>query len=675
MWRDQENIDFGNNWFEEFQNAISVSSSVLIFIKGKPDTYQREEINIALRSEIENLAVKVIPILLPGSSPEDIKALPLLQERKWVDLRNGLLNVKHLNRLIQAIRGERIVPIYAEQIEGLHDTSLPSGYQADVRKIIQLLIGESLYARRDVCIRETIQNSVDACERRRDSNLDCEPRIIVRLDEAGKFFEVDDNGDGMSPFILSESFSIIGKSIRHEQKIIERTSGSEIDRLHLIAKFGIGFISSYILADRIYVSTRAEGDSQINFEIADISDNFIYHAASLCEREESRVGTTVRIYLKEEYIDGDNKVDLLEAVQTYCRHVPYIQVHSGKREIELLRTWNTAQSKRVSVTRKPRLYEMHLSISKEKTGFIASNSGFLIRKDSEEIMPKYMPTIVSGEISVYPGVLDLNISRDNIVPNNLSAKIANSIAQDIKILISREVENLAVDTANYTHLLELLMFFVSISDEYDKEKQPRNLPLLNPVESTEYLVDVWRVWMGGNEMTFRQALEVTKASEDTIVYFHSISYDGSLEVVQKILKDSLFARGILVIESRYKRIVCTGNTSFDVNEEMVLKVLQRKYEFELLPVSSPRQKDIASLTIPKAKLSRRLQSLISKIEKAKKTSIIVLSLDKAPAAFTLRRQLYLNSESNEFKQLNSTSSDHTDSVVEAYILGLLQLEL
>jgi signal transduction histidine kinase len=164
----------------------------------------------ALRKRAVAPSFKVIPVLLPGGIDGEPNMPAILHGTAWVYLRAGLFNWKALKVLVEAIRGRHIVPIHQVPEEAEVRGNLPTGYKADVRIIIALLIGEALYSRRDVSIRELIQNAVDACERLGSSRFGAVARaeLTININTEEGYFEMADNGDGMSPETLSEYFAV-----------------------------------------------------------------------------------------------------------------------------------------------------------------------------------------------------------------------------------------------------------------------------------------------------------------------------------------------------------------------------------------------------------------------------------------------------------------------------------
>jgi HSP90 family molecular chaperone len=82
-----------------------------------------------------------------------------------------------------------------------------------VERIVNLLIGKSLYPDPYLFVRELIQNSVDPCNRLRKKQTYLTPKIIINIDSPETLLEVTDEGDGMTKNMIKNHFSVIGKSI------------------------------------------------------------------------------------------------------------------------------------------------------------------------------------------------------------------------------------------------------------------------------------------------------------------------------------------------------------------------------------------------------------------------------------------------------------------------------
>jgi molecular chaperone HtpG len=175
------------------------------------------------------------------------------------------------------------------------------GFQAEVKQLLQLMI-HSLYSNKEIFLRELISNASDACDRLRFEAMSqpalleghAELGIIVSFDKAARTITVSDNGIGMSRTDTIEHLGTIAKSGTRE--FFAQLSGDQQKDAQLIGQFGVGFYSSFIVADRVTVLSRRAGQdaaSAIRWE-SDGGGEFTIEPAS---RPES--GTDVTLHLRE----------------------------------------------------------------------------------------------------------------------------------------------------------------------------------------------------------------------------------------------------------------------------------------------------------------------------------------------------------------------------------------
>ena len=138
------------------------------------------------------------------------------------------------------------------------------GFQAEVKQLLQLMI-HSLYSNKEIFLRELISNASDACDRLRFEAMSqpalleghAELGIIVSFDKAARTITVSDNGIGMSRTDTIEHLGTIAKSGTRE--FFAHLSGDQQKDAQLIGQFGVGFYSSFIVADRVTVLSRRAG--------------------------------------------------------------------------------------------------------------------------------------------------------------------------------------------------------------------------------------------------------------------------------------------------------------------------------------------------------------------------------------------------------------------------------
>jgi molecular chaperone HtpG len=138
------------------------------------------------------------------------------------------------------------------------------GFQTEVKQLLQLMI-HSLYSNKEIFLRELISNASDACDKLRfealtDAGLfedDTELKIRVSFDRSARTLTVSDNGIGMSRQEVIDNIGTIAKSGTRE--FFDRLTGDQAKDASLIGQFGVGFYSSFIVADRVTLVTRRAG--------------------------------------------------------------------------------------------------------------------------------------------------------------------------------------------------------------------------------------------------------------------------------------------------------------------------------------------------------------------------------------------------------------------------------
>lgn len=138
------------------------------------------------------------------------------------------------------------------------------GFQAEVKQLLNLMI-HSLYSNKEIFLRELISNASDACDKLRFEALtdkalyEDAPELKIRVgyDARARTITVTDNGIGMSREEVIQNIGTIARSGTRE--FFQKLTGDQARDAHLIGQFGVGFYSSFIVADRVTVVTRRAG--------------------------------------------------------------------------------------------------------------------------------------------------------------------------------------------------------------------------------------------------------------------------------------------------------------------------------------------------------------------------------------------------------------------------------
>ena len=197
------------------------------------------------------------------------------------------------------------------------------GFQAEVKQLLHIMV-HSLYSNKEIFLRELISNASDACDKLRfeamsDKALfedDGELEIRVSFDKAARTITVSDNGVGMSRDEVVANLGTIAKSGTRE--FFESLTGDQARDAHLIGQFGVGFYSSFIVADRVTVVTRRAGmgaEHGVRWE----SDGQGEYSLETVERP--RRGTEVVLHLREGEDELLSGYRLREIVRKYSDHI------------------------------------------------------------------------------------------------------------------------------------------------------------------------------------------------------------------------------------------------------------------------------------------------------------------------------------------------------------------
>src|SRR5512135_2968203 len=154
------------------------------------------------------------------------------------------------------------------------------GFQAEVKQLLQLMI-HSLYSHKEIFVRELCSNAADAADKLRFEALndgalyenDPELKIWIKADKEAKTLTLRDNGIGMNRQEVIEHIGTIAKSGTKE--FFGKLTGDQKKDAQLIGQFGVGFYSSFIVADKVAVVSRRAGlseDQAIQWESAGAGD-------------------------------------------------------------------------------------------------------------------------------------------------------------------------------------------------------------------------------------------------------------------------------------------------------------------------------------------------------------------------------------------------------------------
>lgn len=197
------------------------------------------------------------------------------------------------------------------------------GFQTEVKQLLQLMI-HSLYSNKEIFLRELVSNASDACDKLRFEAIanpqllaeDSALRIRVSYDPELKTITVSDNGIGMSEDEVINNLGTIARSGTKE--FFSKLTGDQQKDTQLIGQFGVGFYSSFIVADEVVVRTRRAGLAA-NEAIEWQSKGEGEFTIKAIDKE--ACGTDIILFLKEDAEEFLNSWKLRNIMQRYSDHI------------------------------------------------------------------------------------------------------------------------------------------------------------------------------------------------------------------------------------------------------------------------------------------------------------------------------------------------------------------
>ena len=208
------------------------------------------------------------------------------------------------------------------------------GFQTEVRKLLDLMV-HSLYSNKEIFLRELISNAADAADKLRfealsDDTLyegDGELEVCVSFDPDARTILVRDNGIGMTREEIAANLGTIARS--GTRRFFESLTGDSAKDTQLIGQFGVGFYSSFIVADRVTVTSRRAGRPAAEGVRWESSGEGEFTVETV---EVERRGTEVELHLRDDEDELLDRHRLRGIVRKYSDHVsiPILMPGEGK---------------------------------------------------------------------------------------------------------------------------------------------------------------------------------------------------------------------------------------------------------------------------------------------------------------------------------------------------------
>lgn len=198
-------------------------------------------------------------------------------------------------------------------------------FQTEVQKLLDLVI-HSLYSNKDIFLRELISNASDAIDKARfeahsnesllEGNSDWKIKLVP--DKNAGTLTIIDNGIGMGMAEVEENIGTIARSgTKAFMDALKEAKDS--NNPELIGQFGVGFYSSFMVADRVTLTTRKAGDTKAACCWESTGDGS--YTIEECEKETR--GTEIVLHLKEEMKEYLDEWKIRSIVKKYSDYVQY----------------------------------------------------------------------------------------------------------------------------------------------------------------------------------------------------------------------------------------------------------------------------------------------------------------------------------------------------------------
>ena len=406
-------------------------------------------------------------------------------------------------------------------------------FQTEVNQLLYLII-HSLYSHKEIFLRELISNASDALDKLKYltltddkfKSIKFDPKIeISYLDKDNKLLTVSDCGIGMNKDGLAKNLGTIARS--GTKQFLENLTGDSKKDSSLIGQFGVGFYSSFMVADKVEVISRKAGEKEAWIWTSDGKSGY-----SIDNSVRKTAGTDIVLHLNDEGKEFVNRWEIQNIIKKYSNHIPFPiflhyeenkydkkgEVKGKEKKTDQVNAASAFWKRPKSELKKKDYNEFYKTISHDHEdpmmhihtqaeGTLDYTTLFYIPKtapidlfqvdhqpgvklyvkrvfiteDDKELMPSYL-RFVRGVIDSED--LPLNISREILQQNRILAKIKSNsvkkILSELTALTKKKDKYLEFyeqygrllkegayqDFENRDTLLELLKFKSSKTDDY-----------------------------------------------------------------------------------------------------------------------------------------------------------------------------------------------------------------
>ena len=202
-------------------------------------------------------------------------------------------------------------------------------FKAESKKLLDMMIN-SIYTHKEIFLRELISNASDAIDKLYFKSLTDDSvklaredfKIHIDLDKENRTIKISDNGIGMTAEELENNLGTIAKSGSFNFKK-ENADNEKADDISVIGQFGVGFYSSFMVANKVEVISKAFGENIAHKWVSTGADGYTIEE---CEKENA--GSEITLYVKEDTENEDyskylEQYTIDELVKKYSDYIRY----------------------------------------------------------------------------------------------------------------------------------------------------------------------------------------------------------------------------------------------------------------------------------------------------------------------------------------------------------------
>lgn len=318
-------------------------------------------------------------------------------------------------------------------------------FQAEVRQLLDIVIN-ALYSDREIFVRELVSNASDALEKLRlkqltDSNIyqpDKPLEITVATDKENKTITIADTGIGMTEADLVENLGTIAHS--GTKKFMEALKQKQEGGADLIGQFGVGFYSSFMVADRVEVFTRSYEPEAASLRWS--SDGREGYSIETLAEPLDR-GTRIVIRLKDEYEEFSQEYRVKELLRRYSNFVGFPLNFNGEHINTVQAIWSKSKSD-VKPEEYDEFYQFISHTDEKPLSYMHFSADAPIALNALLFIPRRNPEMfgfgrVDANVSLYCKRVLIDAKPEGLLPEWL--RFLNGVvdSEDLPLNISREM--------------------------------------------------------------------------------------------------------------------------------------------------------------------------------------------------------------------------------------------